>query len=77
MTPDVVVVQTLPYYCLETVFATGEKRRFDLKPYVDYPAFSLLKEPDFFMKAMWCSAPWPGTMRSIFPRIRFICVVCP
>jgi hypothetical protein len=51
MTPDVVAVQPLPDYCLEAVFATGEKRRFDLKPYLDYPAFSLLKEPAFFMKA--------------------------
>lgn len=51
MTPDVVAVKVLPDYCLEAEFSTGEKRHFDLGPYLRYPAFSPLLEPGLFQKA--------------------------
>jgi hypothetical protein len=51
MTPDVVQVKAQPDYFLEAVFADGERRRFDMKPYLSYPAFSELKEANCFMKA--------------------------
>jgi hypothetical protein len=51
MTPDVVCVKTLPNYWLQAEFQNGEIRRFDMKPYLAYPAFSILKEPAFFEKA--------------------------
>ena len=51
MTPDVVRVVDLPGYCLQAEFKTGELRRFDMKPYLDYPAFAALKEDALFKRA--------------------------
>lgn len=51
MTPDVIKVKAIQDYLLEAEFATGEKRRFDMRPYLDYPAFSALKEDSLFMRA--------------------------
>lgn len=51
MTPDVVQVKAQPDYSLEAIFANGERRRFDMKPYLSYPAFSSLAESSCFMKA--------------------------
>jgi len=51
MTPDVVAVTPLPDYCLETVFENGERRWFDMKPLLSYPAFAALTEHNLFMKA--------------------------
>ena len=51
MTPDVVKVRALPGYLIEAEFENGEVRRFDMKPYRDYPAFSVLKEDALFMHA--------------------------
>lgn len=51
MTPDIIRVIPLPDFCLEAEFATGEIRRFDLKPYLGYPAFSPLRHIGLFMRA--------------------------
>ncbi len=51
MTPDVVSVRPLQVYCLEAEFSTGERRWFDMKPYLVYPAFAPLTEDGLFMKA--------------------------
>ncbi|MFI3156903.1 MAG: DUF2442 domain-containing protein [Methylococcaceae bacterium] len=51
MTPDVVQVKALSDYCLEAVFENGERRLFDMKPLLSYPAFSALTEQNLFMKA--------------------------
>lgn len=51
MTPDVVQVKALPDYCLEAVFENGERRWFDMKPLLCYPAYSALTEQNLFMKA--------------------------
>ena len=51
MSPDVVSVVTLPGFCLQAEFETGELRRFDMKPYLDYPAFSALKMDALFERA--------------------------
>lgn len=51
MTPDVVRVKPRPDYLLETDFANGEKRLFDMRPYLAYPAFAPLAEGTVFMKA--------------------------
>lgn len=51
MTPDVVHVRPLPDFQLEADFATGERRLFDMRPYLGYPAFSPLADPALFMKA--------------------------
>ncbi len=51
MTPDVVRVKPLPDYRLEVDFVNGEKRLFDMRPYLVYPAFAPLAEGALFMKA--------------------------
>ncbi len=51
MTPDVVRVKPLPDYRLEVDFVNGEKRLFDMRPYLAYPAFAPLAEGSLFMKA--------------------------
>lgn len=51
MTPDVVSVKPLPDYRLEADFANGEKRMFDMRPYLGFPAFAPLAEGSLFMKA--------------------------
>ncbi len=51
MTPDVTKVQPYPDYSIRAEFETGEVRHFDMRPYLDYPAFAPLKEPGFFMRA--------------------------
>ena len=51
MTPDVVAVKPLADYRLETDFANGEKRLFDMRSYLDYPAFAPLAEGALFMRA--------------------------
>jgi len=51
MTPDVVRVKPLPDYRLEADFINGEKRLFDMRPYLAYAAFAPLAEGALFMKA--------------------------
>lgn len=51
MTPDIVAVKILANHSLEAVFATGERRRFDLTPYLTAPAFAALTDPARFAKA--------------------------
>lgn len=54
MTPDIIQVQPQADYILEAVFANGEKRRFDLKPYLHYPAFQPLTEKSTFYESACC-----------------------
>lgn len=51
MTPDVVSVKPLTGYRLEAGFANGERRLFDMRPYLAYPAFAPLAEGALFMRA--------------------------
>ena len=51
MTPDVMKVKVLPDYCLEAEFETGELRRFNMKPYLEFPDFAVLKKNGLFMRA--------------------------
>ena len=51
MTPDVIKVLATPDYSIVAEFETGEVRLFDMRPYLDFPAFAPLKEPGLFMRA--------------------------
>lgn len=51
MTPDIIRVKAITNYHLEVEFEDGELRLFDMKPYLDYPAFSPLTKNNLFMKA--------------------------
>ena len=41
--PYAVKVEPQPDYCLLVTFDNGERKIFDVKPYLDHPAFSELK----------------------------------
>lgn len=51
MTPDVTRVQATPDFFIEAEFATGELRRFDMRPYLGYPAFAALSDTNLFVRA--------------------------
>lgn len=51
MTPDVIKVVPSLDYVIVAEFETGEVRRFDMRPYLDFPAFAALKASDLFMRA--------------------------
>ena len=51
MTPDVIKVVAMPDYSIVAEFETGEVRRFDMRPYLDFPAYSAIREPGMFMRA--------------------------
>ena len=51
MTPDVIAVRALPDYALLAQFATGEWRRFDMRAFLDYPAFAPLQDAALFQRA--------------------------
>ena len=51
MTPDVVKVKALPETKLKVEFADGSFRLFDVKPLLQFPAFTELSDATLFMKA--------------------------
>jgi len=51
MTPDVTHVQTLANFELLVSFADGKKRRFSMLPYLHYPAYQDLRQPEKFKLA--------------------------
>ncbi|MDD2768295.1 MAG: DUF2442 domain-containing protein [Methylococcus sp.] len=50
MTPDVISVKAKPGYIIEAEFSDGQIRRFDMGPYLHYPAFAGLKNDGLFMR---------------------------
>ncbi|MQX37296.1 DUF2442 domain-containing protein [Roseospira navarrensis] len=48
MSPDAIHVIALPGYWLAVTFVTGERRLFDMKPYLGFPAFEALQDEDLF-----------------------------
>jgi hypothetical protein len=59
---DVISVKACDDYTLELVFETGERRRFDMKPFLDKQPFSrLLNSPIFFKASVQHGTViWPG-----------------
>ena len=51
MTPDVTHVKTQENFELLVTFADGARKVFSMLPYLQYPAFRLLKEPGKFALA--------------------------
>ena len=51
MTPDVIQAQAMANYELVVAFADGQKRKFSMLPYLEYPAFSPLKDIGLFNQA--------------------------
>lgn len=61
---DVVSVQTRPDFQLDLEFENGERRRFDVTPYLHYPVFRRLENPGFFSLARveYGTVVWPGNI---------------
>ncbi|WP_295391906.1 DUF2442 domain-containing protein [uncultured Thiodictyon sp.] len=62
MFPAVVAVTPEPDHWLHLTFANGERRRFDMTPYLGYPVFQRLRNPGFFGLAQvdYGTVTWPG-----------------
>lgn len=61
---DVVSVEPQEDNSLLLIFENQEKRRFDMKPYLDKKPFIRLKSTPLFMKAMVAGGTvvWPGNI---------------
>lgn len=59
---DVVQVEPKDDSVLLLEFENGERRRFDMKPYLNKPPFWRLKEPSLFSMATvaYGTVVWPG-----------------
>ncbi len=51
MNPEVVGVEIQTDFCLRVSFANGEKKLFDVKPFLDYPVYRKLREGSYFTRA--------------------------
>lgn len=49
--PKPMAVEDAGDYSLKVTFNNGELRRFDVRPYLDYPAFEALKASSLFAQA--------------------------
>jgi hypothetical protein len=59
---DVISVKTLPDYVLLLEFENGEKRRFDMTPYMDRKPYIRIKQQALFKRAFvdYGTVVWPG-----------------
>ena len=55
-------VEAAPGFGLLLIFTSGERRHFDLRPYLHYPVFRRLKNPGLFSLARvdYGTVTWPG-----------------
>ena len=51
MNPDVTAVQALPNFKLLVEFSTGERRRFDVQPLLNFPVYQRLQKAGYFSSA--------------------------
>lgn len=51
MNPRVKSIQPISDYLLEIVFSNNEKKRFDMKPYLNFGLFQELKDQALFQTA--------------------------
>lgn len=49
-------------FTITLTFANGERRRFDARPYLDYPVFQPLRNPGYFQcgRVAHGTVAWPG-----------------
>ncbi len=61
---DVMRVETMPGYRLTLEFSNGERRIFDMTPYLNKKPFMPLKQPLLFAKAAvdYGTVVWPGNI---------------
>ena len=61
---EVYAVMVVPDFGLALIFNNGERRRFDMRPYLDYPVFRRLKNKGYFSLARvdYGTVVWPGNI---------------
>lgn len=61
---DIISVKANDDYTLELTFENGERRRFDIKPYLDKKPFIKLQNSPLFFKATieFGTVVWPGNI---------------
>ena len=61
---DVIKVTTHTNYTMELVFENGERRIFDMKPFLDKKPFTKLCNSPLFFKAsvQYGTVVWPGNL---------------
>jgi len=59
---DIVQVQAQPDYRLLLEFENGERRLFDMNPYLDKGVFRTIRDPNLFSAARidYGTVTWPG-----------------
>jgi len=50
MNPRVTKAECQPDHSILLTFNNGEKRRFDIRPYLDYPVFQPLRDVSYFLR---------------------------
>ena len=50
----IVALNVLDNFQLELKFSDGNEKRFDFKPYLQFPVFSILKNREIFQKVKNC-----------------------
>lgn len=73
---EVKSVKTTPDFGLLLTFNSGERQRFDMRPYLHYPVFRRLENLGFFSLAYvdYGTVVWPGNI-DIAPETLFDCSV--
>ena len=69
-------VVAVPDFGLVLTFNSGERRRFDMRPYLHYPVFHRLKNPGYFSLARvdYGTVTWLGDI-DIAPETLYDCSV--
>lgn len=62
MNPKIVSVKAIASHRLDVAFANGERRIFDLAPYLDHGVFQQLRDERLFraVRVVSGSVEWPG-----------------
>ncbi len=50
MNPRVIQAECQPDHCISLTFENGERRFFDIRPYLDYPVFQVLRNLPYFLR---------------------------
>jgi len=61
---EVNAVEAVPGFGLVLTFNSGERRRFDMRPYLHYPVLRRLENPGYFSLARvdYGTVTWPGNI---------------
>lgn len=58
--PRLAAVEACPGYQLLLTFKNGERKRYDMTPLLDLPAYKDLKDVFYAVRVAYGTAVWPG-----------------